>query len=451
MRALLATVAADPSAEVIRLPPLTRTAVAQFVESSLPGVPIRRSSTPACGPPRDAVPDARAHGRLREGGIASSADGAPARGADRRADGRPFDSAPARPAARACRPGCAGARDPRAERPAAGRPLAEPRRDRGRDGCRVARDSRDPRPRPPARRSVHPIVRAGFYAELRARSARKGTSAPRACSPRNRVRRNASPSTCWQRAGGGRWVFERLVEAGTRRPGTARPSRRRCSCGGRSPSRRRRRLTGGLAAGARQGRGERRARRLARAPARAVEAAPNAVAAAERPGRWRARSTGTALRGGGRGPRPRGVRARHGRRAARARARGRGGRGRDERPVVSPTVALRRSALRERAVGDPAMPPEAFAVAAFISVLMNEPADVGAGLANRALAGRRDRGRSASTFASDGALAALGGALRPGAAAARRLDRARPRDRRQRPARRRPGGSRLACACDAAI
>ena len=46
-RALLATVTADPSAEVIRLPPLTRAAVAQFVESASPRTPIR-SFVDAC-------------------------------------------------------------------------------------------------------------------------------------------------------------------------------------------------------------------------------------------------------------------------------------------------------------------------------------------------------------------------------------------------------------------
>ena len=54
-------------------------------------------------------------------------------------------------------------------------------------------------------------------------------------------------------------------------------------------------------------------------------------------------------------------------------------------PVTAPSVALRREALRERAAGDPAAPPELLAAAAFISVLTNEPAEVGADLATRAL------------------------------------------------------------------
>ena len=54
-------------------------------------------------------------------------------------------------------------------------------------------------------------------------------------------------------------------------------------------------------------------------------------------------------------------------------------------PATAPSLALRREALRERAAGDPAAPPELLAAAAFISVLTNEPAEVGADLATRAL------------------------------------------------------------------
>ena len=54
-------------------------------------------------------------------------------------------------------------------------------------------------------------------------------------------------------------------------------------------------------------------------------------------------------------------------------------------PATSPSVALRRETLRERAADDPAAPPELLAAAAFISVLTNEPAEVGAELASRAL------------------------------------------------------------------
>jgi DNA-binding CsgD family transcriptional regulator len=53
--------------------------------------------------------------------------------------------------------------------------------------------------------------------------------------------------------------------------------------------------------------------------------------------------------------------------------------------VTAPIVAARRRALRERATRDLSAPPELLAVSAFIAVLTNEPADVGARLALRAL------------------------------------------------------------------
>ena len=53
--------------------------------------------------------------------------------------------------------------------------------------------------------------------------------------------------------------------------------------------------------------------------------------------------------------------------------------------VTAPSVGIRHETLRERAVGDPAAPPEVLAAVAFISVLSNEPAEIGADLATRAL------------------------------------------------------------------
>jgi len=55
--------------------------------------------------------------------------------------------------------------------------------------------------------------------------------------------------------------------------------------------------------------------------------------------------------------------------------------------AVSPSAAGRRKAVRDRAHSDPAAPPDVLAAAAFISVLTNEPAKDGAELA--LLAGRR--------------------------------------------------------------
>lgn len=54
-------------------------------------------------------------------------------------------------------------------------------------------------------------------------------------------------------------------------------------------------------------------------------------------------------------------------------------------PATAPSVTLRHEALRKRAIGDPAAPPELLAAVAFICVLKNEPAEVGADLATRAL------------------------------------------------------------------
>jgi DNA-binding CsgD family transcriptional regulator len=67
-------------------------------------------------------------------------------------------------------------------------------------------------------------------------------------------------------------------------------------------------------------------------------------------------------------------------------------------PVTMPPVSARRATLLERAAEDPAAPAELLAVAAFISVLANEPAENAAELASRALragesAPRGSRGR----------------------------------------------------------
>jgi DNA-binding CsgD family transcriptional regulator len=53
--------------------------------------------------------------------------------------------------------------------------------------------------------------------------------------------------------------------------------------------------------------------------------------------------------------------------------------------MTAATAGVRGEALRARAAGDPAAPPEVLAVAAFTSVLTNEPAEQGAGYATRAL------------------------------------------------------------------
>jgi DNA-binding CsgD family transcriptional regulator len=54
-------------------------------------------------------------------------------------------------------------------------------------------------------------------------------------------------------------------------------------------------------------------------------------------------------------------------------------------PATAPSMASRGGALHERAAVDPAASPELLAVASFVSILTNEPAEVGASLATRAL------------------------------------------------------------------
>ena len=155
---LLAAVMTDQSAEVVRIPPLTRAAVARLVESTLGGEPDP-AFVDAClratrGTPflvRELV-DALSEERHR-----SDRRGGPARRADRRSDGRPLDSVSASPAARVGRTARAGARDPRAERASSGRAACGARRGRGRRSRRAARQRRHPRARPPT--DVHPSDR----------------------------------------------------------------------------------------------------------------------------------------------------------------------------------------------------------------------------------------------------------------------------------------------------
>ncbi len=59
-------------------------------------------------------------------------------------------------------------------------------------------------------------------------------------------------------------------------------------------------------------------------------------------------------------------------------------------PVISPSLARRGQTLRERAAGHAAPPPELLAVAGWTSALVNERAEVGADLATRALAAGGD-------------------------------------------------------------
>ena len=68
-------------------------------------------------------------------------------------------------------------------------------------------------------------------------------------------------------------------------------------------------------------------------------------------------------------------------------------------PVTAPAIASRGGALRERAEVDPAASPELLAVASFVSILTNEPAEVGASLATRALSSAGGASFSSALFA----------------------------------------------------
>ena len=129
---LFATVTSDPSADVIRLPPLTRAAVAQLVESRLAGVPgsglRRRLPARNAG---DALPAARARGGAERRRDRSDRGGRAPRRANRGTNGRSLDSPQAPSAARACGAAGSGAGGPRAERPTPSGATRGPRRGRG--------------------------------------------------------------------------------------------------------------------------------------------------------------------------------------------------------------------------------------------------------------------------------------------------------------------------------
>ena len=140
---LLATVTTDPSAEVIRLPPLTRAAVAELVESGLGGAPdpvfVDACLRATRGTPflmRVLVERAeRRRHRSDRGGRAPRRE-------NRGTNGRSLDPPPAPSAAGACRAARAGAGGPRAERPSPGGATRGPRRGRGRRRSRAAGDAR---------------------------------------------------------------------------------------------------------------------------------------------------------------------------------------------------------------------------------------------------------------------------------------------------------------------
>ncbi len=384
---LLATVATDPSADVIRLPPLTRAAVAQLVESSLAGVPdpvfVDACLRATRGTPflMRVLLEA-----LSEGGIAPTAEAA-----------RHVEKMGARTVGRSIRlrlrrlPEHAG----RLARALAileegdlfqAARLARLEEVEAAEAAELLMTAGILEPGRPLT-FIHPIVRSGIYSDL--------TSAERAQGHRDAARLLAEQPGAHERvakhllasepAGDG-WVVERLVEAACTAGKQGAPESeavflRRALAEPPPPDERSALLLDLGMAEASVG--------FAEWPEhlqRAVDTAPNVVAAAEA-----AMVLGLAL-------------SRAQRFAEAVEVLDRAASALDSRhaelalqleaaavvaamydPVTTTSVALRRDALRERAASDGTAPHEFVAAASFISVLMNQPAGVGAGLATRAL------------------------------------------------------------------
>ncbi len=398
---LLATLTTDRSAEVIRLPPLTRAAVAEFVESRLAEAP-HPDFVAAClratrGTPfllRELVE------ALSEGGIAPTATAA-----------RHVERIGARTVGRSIRLRL------RRLPEHAGR-LARALAVLEHDGLLQAAQLADLEAGEAAEAAellsnagilesgrpltfVHPIVRSGIYSEL--------TSAERAQGHRRAARLLAEQPGANERvarhllssepAADG-WVVERLVEAARAAarngaPESAAVFLRRAIAEPPPPGEQwglllelgKAEVSAGL-----DGWPEHLQR--------AVDAAPNAEAAA-----GAARALASALNRSQRSAEAvevldrasTALDSRHGELALQLEAAAVVAGMND--PATAPSVALRREALRERAASDHAAPPEVLAVAALTSILMNEPAEIGAGLATRALSplpGSDGRPRSSS-------------------------------------------------------
>ena len=154
---------------------------------------------------------------------------------------------------------------------------------------------------------IHPIVRSGIYAELSSAERAQGhrRAAQLLAEQPGASERVAEHLLVSEPAADG-WVVERLVEAARAAEKQGAPE-----SAGALPAPRARRTTAagrpaGIAARARDGRGERRARRLARAPAAGRRRRAGRRGSRRGSDRAGARAQPRpALRGGGRGPRSR--------------------------------------------------------------------------------------------------------------------------------------------------
>ncbi|TML85403.1 MAG: hypothetical protein E6G09_05800 [Actinobacteria bacterium] len=384
---LLANVATDPSADVIRLPPLTRTAVAQLVGSSLGGAPdpvfVEACLRATRGTPfllRVLV------GALREGGIAPTAEAA-----------RHVERIGARTVGRSIRlrlrrlPEHAG-RLARALAVLEQSDLLQAARLASLDEAEAA-DATEVLVTAGMLESArpltftHPIVRSGIYSEL--------SSAERAQGHRRAAQLLAEQPGADERVAqhllgsepaGDDWVVERLVEAACAAGKQGAPESeavflRRVLAEPPPPDDRSGLLLDLGMAEASVGHPD-----WPEHLRSAVDTAPNVAAAAEA-----AMVLAHALSGAQRFAEAVEVLdhaaatldARHFELALALEAAAVVAEMSD--PAIAPAGALRRETLPDRAAGQPAAPPELLAAAAFVSVLRNEPAEVGAALASRAL------------------------------------------------------------------
>ncbi len=212
---LLATLATDPNAELLRIAPLTRTAVGQFLAERLSAMPdpafVEACLRATRGTPflmRELV------AALREeaiGPTAAAAEHVEEIGA--RTVGRSILLRLDRLPESAARLARAVAILETGELWQAAR-LAELDIDEAADGGRPS--SPPPRSSPGPAALLRPSDRARGHLRgaVHGPTARAGTARRPTCSPRTTAPTNAWPSTCWPAMpAGGRWVVERLVEA----------------------------------------------------------------------------------------------------------------------------------------------------------------------------------------------------------------------------------------------
>jgi DNA-binding CsgD family transcriptional regulator len=384
---LLATLTTDPSAEVIRLPPLTRAAVAQLVESELAGAPDP-VFIDACLRATRGVPflmRVLVEG-LSEGGIAPTAEAA--RHVERigaRTVGRSIRLRLRRLPKHAGRLARALAVLEQGDLFQAAR-LADLEENQAAEAAELLETAGILESGRPLT-FIHPIVRAGIYSDLTGTERAQGhrRAAQLLAEQPGANERVAKHLLISEPAADG-WVVERLLEAGRAAERNGAPEsavvflRRVLDEPPLAEDQSGLLLELGMAEASAG---------LAGWPEhlqRAVDTAPNVEAAAEA-----AMVLGHAL-------------SRAQRHAEAVEVLDRAASALDPRhvglalqleaaavvpslndPVTAPSVALRGEMLRERAAADPKAPPEVLAAAAFISILTNEPAEIGEDLATRAL------------------------------------------------------------------